>query len=111
MKGAHMLRGKAALLQQGMDEITVRSSCELLDVCRNKKLVAAHGVAEKTVEGDSLTGHHCGIEYYAKFFVDRVVDGWADLELEVPRPIGEEVLQDAVHTWIFWPKAHIRNTQ
>jgi hypothetical protein len=43
--------------------------------------------------------------------VDRVVDGWADLELEVPRPIGEEVLQDAVHTWILWPKAHIRNTQ
>jgi hypothetical protein len=46
-----------------------------------------------------------------KCFVDRVVDGWADLELEIPGPNGEEFLQDAMHTWIFWPKAHIRITQ
>jgi hypothetical protein len=84
-----------------MDDITMRSACELLDVCRNKKLVVAHGVNEKTVEGDRIMGHHRGIEYYARVFVDRVVDGWADLELEVPGPNGEEVLQDAVHTWIF----------
>jgi hypothetical protein len=90
-----------------MDDITMRSACELLDVCRNKKLVVAHGVVEKTVEGDSITSHHRGIEYYARVFVDQVVDGWADLELEVPGPNGEEVLQDVVHTWIFWPKAHI----
>jgi hypothetical protein len=94
-----------------VDDITVKLVCELLNVCRNKKLVVAHGVAEKTVEGDSLTGHHRGIEYYAKVFVDRVVDGWADMELEVSGPNGEEVLQDVVHTWIFWPKAHIRIAQ
>jgi hypothetical protein len=61
----------------------------------------AHGVAEKTVEGDNITGHHLGIEYYAKVFVDRVVDGWADMELEISGPNGEEFLQDVVHTWIF----------
>jgi hypothetical protein len=43
--------------------------------------------------------------------VDRVVDGLADMELEVPGPNGEEVLQDVVHIWIFGPKAHIRITQ
>jgi hypothetical protein len=58
-----------------MDDITVRSGSELLDVCRNMKLVVAHGVAEKTVEGDRITGHHCGIEYYARVFVDRLIDG------------------------------------
>jgi hypothetical protein len=39
-------------------DITMRSACELLDVCRNKKLVVSHGVIEKTVEGDSITDHH-----------------------------------------------------
>jgi hypothetical protein len=53
-----------------MDDITVRSVCELLNVCRNKKLMVAHGIAEKTVEGDSITSHHRGIEYYARVFVD-----------------------------------------
>jgi hypothetical protein len=94
-----------------VDDITVRSACELLDVCRNKKLVVAHGVAEKTAEGDSITGHHHGIEYYAKVFVDRVVDGLADLEQEILGHNGEEFLQDVVHTWIFLPKAHITITQ
>jgi hypothetical protein len=70
-----------------------------------------YGVTEKIVEGDSITGHHCRIEYYDNVFVDRVVDGWADMELEVPGPNGEEVLQDVVHIWIFGPKAHIRITQ
>jgi hypothetical protein len=53
-----------------VDEITITSACDLLDVCRNKKLMVAHGVAEKTIEGDSITSHHHGIEYYAKVFVD-----------------------------------------
>jgi hypothetical protein len=73
--------------------------------------MVAHSVAEKTIEGDSITGHHQGIEYYARVFVDRVFDGWADLELEIPGPNEEKFLQDVVHTWIFWPKAHKRITQ
>jgi hypothetical protein len=87
-----------------VDDITVRSACELLDVCRNKKYVVAHYVTEKTIEGDSITRHHHGIEYYARVFVDRVVDGWADLELEKPGSNREEFLKDVVHTWIFGPK-------
>jgi hypothetical protein len=55
----------------------------------------------KMVEGDSINGHHRGIEYYARIFVDRLVDGLADLELEILGPNGEEFLQDVVHTWIF----------
>jgi hypothetical protein len=51
-----------------VDDIIMRSACELLGVCKNKKLVVAHGVAEKTVEGDNITGHHRGIEYYTKMF-------------------------------------------
>jgi hypothetical protein len=94
-----------------MDDITMRSACELVDTCRNKKLVVAYGVAEKTVEGDSITGHHRGIEYYAIVCVDRVVNGWADLKLEIPGPNGEDFFQDVVHTWISWPKARIRITQ
>jgi hypothetical protein len=85
-----------------VDDITLRSACELLDVYKNKKLVA-HGVAEKIVEGDSITGHHRGIEYYTRVFVDRVLYGWADLELEVPGPNGEEVLQDGI-LGFFGPK-------
>jgi hypothetical protein len=84
-----------------INDITVRSACELLDVWRNKKLVVVHGVVEKTNEGDSITGHPRGIEYYARVVVDRVVDGWANLELEILGPNREEVLQDVVHTWIF----------
>jgi hypothetical protein len=88
-----------------INDITVRSACELLDVFRNKNLVVAYGVAEKTVEGDSITSHHRGTEYYARVFVDREVNGWADLEPEIPGPNGEEVLQDAVHTWIFFAQS------
>jgi hypothetical protein len=40
-----------------------------------------------------------------------VVDGWANLELHIPRHNGEEFIQDVVHTWIFWQKAHIRIMQ
>ena len=40
-----------------------------------------------------------------------MVDSWADLELEIPGPDGEEYLGDAVHGWIFWPKAHLKIMQ
>jgi hypothetical protein len=66
--------------------------------------VVDHGVAEKTVEGDSLTGHHHGVEYYAKVFVDGVVDGWADLELEVPGLMGKRPFKMLCILGFFGPK-------
>jgi hypothetical protein len=46
---------------------TVRSACELLNQFRNKKLVVAYGVAEKTVEGDSITGTIMELNITPKF--------------------------------------------
>jgi hypothetical protein len=89
----------------------MRLACELLDQCRNKRIVVAYGVADKMVPGDSIMGHHLPIEYYTRVFVDQMVNVWADLELEIPRPNREEIPQDTVHTWIFLPKTYIRITQ
>ena len=94
-----------------VDDITVRSACELLAQVRNKMILVAYGVAEIPAPGDSITGHHLSVGYYAKVFLDRVVDSWADLELEIPGPDGEEYLGDAVHGWIFWTKAHLKIMQ
>ena len=58
-----------------VDDITVRTPCELLYQQRKKiKLV------------------------------DRVEPGWEDLDLEIPGGDGEEELGYAVHTWIYWNK-------
>ena len=48
---------------------------------------------------------------YAKVGVDRVVDGWDDLKLEIPRGDGEKNLGEAIHGWILWPKCYIRIAQ
>jgi hypothetical protein len=52
-----------------VDDITVRLVFEFLDQCRNKRLVVAYGVVEKTVQGNSITCHNLPIEYYARVFV------------------------------------------
>ena len=39
-------------------------------------------------------------EGYARVMVDRVEQGWEDLDLEIPGGDGEEELGQAVHTWI-----------
>jgi hypothetical protein len=65
------------------------------------EFVCAVQAIARSRQDDRIIGHHHGIEYYARVFVDWVVDGWADLELEVPGPNGEEFVQDDVHTWIF----------
>ena len=62
-----------------VDDITVRTPCELLYQQRKKiKLV------------------------------DRVEPGWEDLDLEIPGGDGEEELGHAMHTWICWNKRYIR---
>ena len=40
--------------------------------------------------------------------VDRVENGWEDLDLEIPGGNGEEELGQALHTWIYWKKQYIR---
>ena len=49
-------------------------------------------------------------EGYARVMVDRVENGWEDLDLEIPGGYGEEEFGQALHTWICWKKQYIRIT-
>jgi hypothetical protein len=46
----------------------VRSACELLDQCRDKRLVVAYVMANKMVQGDSITSHHLKMNITLEFF-------------------------------------------
>ena len=85
--------------------------CELLTQVRNKMIVVAYGVAEKSTPRETFLNMEISISYYAKVVVDRVVNAWDDLELEVPGVDGEQTLGEAMHGWILWPKAHIKITE
>ena len=66
-----------------VDDIIGRAPCELVTPMRNKLIVVAYGVVEQPTQGQTLHG----IEIqacYAKVGVDRVANGWEDLELEIP---------------------------
>ncbi|RLN33325.1 transposon protein, putative, CACTA, En/Spm sub-class [Panicum miliaceum] len=90
-----------------VDDITVRTPCELLYQQRKKIKVVAHDVAEIPVEGGTIHGAPIP-EGYARVMVDRVKKGWEDLDLEIPGGDGEQELQQAHHTWICWNKQYIR---
>ncbi|RLM61613.1 hypothetical protein C2845_PM14G08240 [Panicum miliaceum] len=93
-----------------MDDITVRTPCELLYQQRKKIKVVAHGIAEVPIQGGTIHGAPIP-EGYARVLVDRVEKGWEDLDLEIPGGDGEEKLQHALHTWICWNKRYIRFPQ
>ncbi|RLN38614.1 transposon protein, putative, CACTA, En/Spm sub-class [Panicum miliaceum] len=82
-----------------VDDITVRTPCELLFEQRKKIKVVAHGVAEVPIEGGTIHGAPIP-EFYARVMVDRVEKGWEDLDLEIPGGDGEQELLQALHTWI-----------
>ena len=82
-----------------MDDIAVRTPCELLYQLRKKLKVVAHGIAEVPVQGGTIHGMAIP-EGYARVMVDRVEKGWEDLDLEIPGGDGEEELGHALHTWI-----------
>ena len=86
-----------------VDDIVVRTPCELLCPLRKKLKVIAHGVAEVPVQGGIIHGMMIP-EGYARVMVDRVEKGWEDLDLEIPGGDGEEELGQALHTWICWKK-------
>ena len=66
-----------------MDDIAVRTPCELLFPLRKKKLkVVTHGVPEVPVQGGTIHGMTIP-EGYARVMVDRVKNGWEDLDLEI----------------------------
>jgi len=93
-----------------VDDIAVRTPCELLFPLRKKLKVVAHGVAEVPVQGGTIHGMTIP-EGYARVMVDRVEKGWEDLDLEIPAGDGEEELGQALHTWICWNKQYIRFLQ
>jgi hypothetical protein len=51
-----------------VDDITVRSACELLSQLRNKMIVMAYGVAEKPAPGETFMGHDLSAGLYPKFY-------------------------------------------
>ena len=73
----------------------MRTPCELLYQLRKKLKVVAHGVAEVPVQGGTIHGMTIP-EGYARVMVDRVEQGWEDLDLEIPRGDGEEELGQAL---------------
>ena len=86
-----------------VDDITVRTPCELLYQQRKKIKLVAHGIAELPIQGGTIHGVQIP-EGYARVMVDRVERGREDLNLEIPRGDGEEELGQALHTWILWNK-------
>ena len=74
-----------------MNDITGRAPCELITPVKNKIIMVAYGVAEQPTQGQIIHGVEIPTRGYAKVGVDRVVDGWDDLELEVPGGDGERI--------------------
>ena len=66
-----------------MDDIVVRTPCELLYQLRKKLNVVTYGVVEVPVQGGTIHGMAIP-EGYARVMVDRVKKGWEDLNLEIP---------------------------
>nr|TKW03580.1 hypothetical protein SEVIR_7G050700v2 [Setaria viridis] len=94
-----------------MDNITGRTSCELVTPVKNKLIMVAYGVAEQPTQSQTLHSVEIPSRGYAKVGVERVVDSWDDLELEIPRGDGGKNLGEAIHGWILWHKLYIRITQ
>ena len=74
-----------------VDDITVRTPCELLYQQRKKIKLVAHGIAEVPIQGGTIHGVQIS-EGYARVMVDRVERGWEDRDLEIPGDDGEEEL-------------------
>ena len=66
-----------------VDDITVRTPCELLYQQRKKIKLVTHGIAEVPVQGGTFHGRLI-LEGYAWVMVDRVEPGWEDLDLKIP---------------------------
>ena len=91
-----------------VDDIAVRTPCELLFLLRKKLKVVTHRVAKVPVQGGEIHGMMIP-EGYARVMVGRVEQGWEDLDLEIPGGNGEEELGQALYTWICWKKTVHKN--
>ncbi|RCV25390.1 hypothetical protein SETIT_5G162700v2, partial [Setaria italica] len=94
-----------------MDDITVRVPCEFVNPVKNKLILVSYGVTEQPTKGQRIHGVEILARGYAKVRVDRVVNGWDDLKLEVPGSDKEKNLGETIHGWILWPKRYIRIPQ
>ena len=83
-----------------IDDITVRTQCELLVLYGKKLKICAEGYAEVQEEGGTI---HCQPipEGFARVFVDRITEErWEDMDLPIPIGPEEIELQHVVYTWI-----------
>lgn len=89
-----------------VDDITVRTPCQLHVKAGNLSLVVAQGMVYPKETGAVLHGTAIP-PGYAKVSVDEVGRAYRGLELDVPGGDGIKTLGDAIHTFIVWPKRYI----
>ena len=83
--------GANELHHHPMDDITVRTPCEVL-YQQKKRLNWSHTVLLKyPSKGGTIHGMQIP-EGYGRVMVDRVERGWEDRDLEIPGDDGEEEL-------------------
>ena len=84
-----------------MDDIQCRTSCELHIPVRNVTTRVAYGMASppntsKTYHGGQIP------DGFAVVSLDQIVEGYEQLEMDMPGGEGEKVLAEALHGFILW---------
>lgn len=65
--------------------------------CKKVVVVVAYSVAEKPTHSQTFHGVKITAHGYIKVTVDQLVDGWDDLELEIPGGYDKNNLGEAIH--------------
>jgi hypothetical protein len=89
-----------------VDDISQREHCDLHAKCMNISVKVAVGFALPSVPDGT---YHCSLilDGYAVVRVDEVMNGFEQLELEIPTGEGDTELGDARRSTILWRMEHI----
>ena len=90
-----------------VDAITVRTQCELRITVKNLSITVAYGMA-LPVEPGKTTYHGAQIPPgYSTVGVEQVVEGYGELQLDIPGGDEETKLGEVLHGMVLWRKSHI----